>query len=193
MHDIEPFFKWRDEYRAEEDDRSPFYGREYDEFGFTNSVYNYYIHPQWDDFGSSTLYLKLLFVNYAKRYAIIELIGEWNDTIYNDVMFFKRNICDHLIKQGIIKFILISDNVLNFHGSDDSYYQEWWEDIRDEEGWITNLNLLEHVREEMLKYHLEYYINFPIELNEIEWRLMKPDMLFEAVDKYISNKIKRLK
>ncbi|HHH55160.1 MAG TPA: hypothetical protein ENK91_15975 [Bacteroidetes bacterium] len=193
MHDIEPFFKWRDEYRAEEDDRSPFYGREYDEFGFTNSVYNYYIHPQWDDFGSSTLYLKLLFVNYSKRYAIIELIGEWNDTIYNDVMFFKRNICDHLIKQGIIKFILISDNVLNFHGSDDSYYQEWWEDIRDEEGWITNLNLLEHVREEMLKYHLEYYINFPIELNEIEWRLMKPDMLFEAVDKYISKKIKRLK
>lgn len=48
MHDIEPWWGWRDEYVAEKDSRSPFYGRTYDEFTFTNKVYNYFIHPQWD-------------------------------------------------------------------------------------------------------------------------------------------------
>src|SRR5687768_14996387 len=82
MHDIEPYFQWIDEYIASEDNRSPLYGRVYDEFFYTNTIYNYYIHPQWDEFGSPTLYLKILFVDYDLHYAIIELIGEWNDCIY---------------------------------------------------------------------------------------------------------------
>ena len=61
MHDIEPWWGWRDEYTAENDPKSPFYGREYNEFLFTNKIYNYYIHPQWDFFGSETLYLKLIY------------------------------------------------------------------------------------------------------------------------------------
>ncbi len=193
MHDIEPFFRWRDEYTAENDEKSPFYKRTYDEFGFSNSIYNYYIHPQWDDFGSATLYIKILFVNYQKRYAIIELMGEWNDILYNDIMYLKRNICDYMIREGINKFILISDNVLNFHGGDDSYYQEWYDDIKEDEGWIININLLEHVRNEMLHYNLEYYINMPEEINNMEWRLMRPDLFFEAIDKYISGRIKKIK
>ena len=62
MHNIEPFFNWRHLYSAEEDPKSPFYGRTYSEFEFTQVIYNYYIHPQWDDFGSRTLYLKILFI-----------------------------------------------------------------------------------------------------------------------------------
>ncbi len=58
MQDIEPYDNWHYLYTSEEDERSPFYGREYSEFVFTQTVYNYYIHPQWDEFGSSTLYLK---------------------------------------------------------------------------------------------------------------------------------------
>ncbi len=42
--------------------------------------------------GSETLYLKILFVDYDERYAIIELIGEWNDAINNDIMLLKRDI-----------------------------------------------------------------------------------------------------
>ncbi|MCB0640588.1 MAG: hypothetical protein KDC44_03075, partial [Phaeodactylibacter sp.] len=76
MHDIEPFYHWRSDYVAAEDDRSPFYGRVYDEFRFTQKIYNYYIHPQWDAFGSPTLYMKLLKVDYDEGYAIMELIGE---------------------------------------------------------------------------------------------------------------------
>src|SRR5699024_8682446 len=115
MHDIEPYYKWRDYYIASEDEKSPFYGRRYDEFYFTNAIYNYVIHPQWDDFGSSTLYSKVLYANYEKSYAVIELIGEWNDCIANDIMFLKRNLIDSMHQQGIHKFILICENVLNFH------------------------------------------------------------------------------
>ena len=39
------------------------------------------IHPQWDDIGSETLYAKILCAHYPNQYAIIELIGEWNDCI----------------------------------------------------------------------------------------------------------------
>ena len=60
---------------AESDKHSPFYKRSYDEFNFTNKIYNYYIHPQWDDFGSDTLYMKIIYVNYKRHFALIELIG----------------------------------------------------------------------------------------------------------------------
>ena len=81
MHDIEPYYHWRHLYTAEADPRSIFFGRTYSEFEFSQTVYNYYIHPQWDEFGSKTLYLKILYADYDSKFAIIELIGEWNDAI----------------------------------------------------------------------------------------------------------------
>src|SRR5438270_1407444 len=126
MHDIEPFYNWRHIYVSEEDERSPFYGRDYSEFEYSNTIYNYYIHPQWDDFGSQTLYMKVLFADYEQKYAIIEFIGEWNDAINNDIMFLKREIVENMMGFGINKFILIGENVMNFQASDDCYYEEWF-------------------------------------------------------------------
>jgi len=131
MHTIEPYWNWRNLYTAEEDERSPFYGREYSELYYTDAIYDHYIHPQWDNFGSNTLFLKILFVDYDDGYAFIELIGEWNDTLYNDIMTLKREIIDELITEGVTKFVLLGDNVLSFHSSDDSYYEEWSEDVED--------------------------------------------------------------
>src|SRR6476620_8632276 len=125
MHDIEHFYNWRHIYVSEEDERSPFFQRQYSEFEFSQTVYNYYIHPQWDEFGSRTLYMKILFVDYELNYAIIELLGEWNDAVENDIMHMKRGIMDRMIAKGIYKFILIAENVLNFHSSDTDYYEEW--------------------------------------------------------------------
>lgn len=79
MHDIEPYFLWRDLYITAEDERSLFYGTVNNEFSYSNKVYNFYIHPQWDAFDSTTLYMKLLFVDYDEGYCIMEMIGEWND------------------------------------------------------------------------------------------------------------------
>ena len=137
MHDIEPYYHWRHLYTAEADPRSIFYGRTYSEFEFSQTVYNYYIHPQWDNINSTTLFIKLLFTDYDDGYCIIELFGEWNDCLYNDIMFLKRDIIEILMQEGINKFILIGENVLNFHYSDDCYYEEWFEDVED--GWIAAL------------------------------------------------------
>lgn len=101
MHTIEPYYNWRHLYTAEEDEQSPFFGHVYSEFEFSNTVYNYYIHPQWDEIGSRTLYLKIIFVDYDVNYAIIEMIGEWNDAIENDIQTLKRNVIDLLIAKNL--------------------------------------------------------------------------------------------
>ena len=107
MHDIEPYYNWRHLYTAEEDARSPFFERRYDEFAFTQTVYNDYIHPQWDDFGSRTLYIKIIFADYDTGFVVIEFIGEWNDAIENDIMTLKSNVLNPLIEEGILRFVLI--------------------------------------------------------------------------------------
>ncbi len=187
MHDIEPFFKWRDDYISSEDNLSPFYGKEYSEFEFSETIYNFYIHPQWDFFGSPTLYLKILFVDYDKQYAIIEFIGEWNDCITNDIMFLKREILELLMANGIVKFILIGENILNFHSSDDCYYEEWFQDIED--GWIAAINFREHVIDEFKKSNIDYYILFGGELDDIAWRNLKPIQFYKKVEENISKRL----
>ena len=101
MHTIEPYYNWQYLYNSETDELSPYYGEEHSLFEFSNTVYNFYVHPQWDAFGSENLYLKILFVDYEDGYCIIEMIGEWNDAIINDSMTLKRNIIDVMIKQKI--------------------------------------------------------------------------------------------
>jgi hypothetical protein len=180
VQDIEPYFGWRDFYRSEDDVNSPLFGAEYSEFEYTNKVYNYLLHPQWDAFGSETLLLKVLYVDYDEKYMIIEFIGEWNDAINNDIMFLKRDFLDEFIDVGIKKFILIGENVLNYHSSDDSYYEELWEDL--EEGWAVMLNFLPHVSGEMHAEGLENYLFFNEEDHLINWRGMKPEQVFSLVE-----------
>jgi len=186
MHDIEPFFNWRHIYIADEDQRSPFYGRKYSEFEYSQTVYNYYIHPQWDEFGSRTLYLKIIYVDYELHFAVIELIGEWNDAIENDIMTFKRDVVDKLADEGIHKFILITENVLNFHSGDKDYYEEWYDEVSDENGWIVALNMPEQTQYDFKKRKLNYYI----ELMEMpDWRVYKPYHLFVKIDGELSRRL----
>jgi hypothetical protein len=189
MHELEPFYNWQHLYIASEDEDSPFYGAEYSEFTFTNTVYNYYIHPQWDNMGSETLYLKLLFVDYDEHYAIIELIGEWNDAINNDIMLLKRDVIDELAFHGIHKYIIIGENVLNFHHSDDSYYEEWFEDVSDTDGWIAFINFSDHVMKEFKQANLDYYFISDGELSDFEWRKFSPGQVFGNISKIISKRL----
>ncbi|GAB4335890.1 MAG: hypothetical protein OHK0038_13820 [Flammeovirgaceae bacterium] len=186
MHDIEPFHRWEKYYIAAEDENSPFYGRKYTSEYLLN-IYGYYIHPLWDDFGSETLYIKLLFVSYNMQFCVIEVFGEWNDTLYNDIMHLKRNVIDQLSRKGIKYFILIGENVLNFHGSDDSYYEEWFEEVED--GWIVALNFRDFVLDEMSRYNLDWYVNFGGSLNIFNWRTLTPQILFEKVNAQIVRRL----
>ncbi len=187
MHDIEPFYSWEDLYNSADDERSPFYGRDYSEMICTNVIYNYYIHPRWDEIGSATLYTKVLYVDYDEGFAIIELLGEWNDCLYNDIMYLKRNLVEPMIREGIIKYIIIGENVLNFHADDDSYYQEWYEEI--ESGWITLVNFRDHVLDEFIQGHLNYYLNFGGILKNINWRTLSPKNLYLVIDNLITKRI----
>jgi hypothetical protein len=188
MHNLEPFYNWQHLYEACEDAQSPFYGREYSEIEFSNTIYNLYIHPQWDNIGSETLFIKILFVDYEEQYAIIELIGEWNDAINNDIMFLKREIIDELNYAGIKKYILIGENVLNFHNSDDSYYEEWFDDNEDE-GWIVLVNFRTHVLNEFSKAGLDYYFISGGELDDFNWRKFSPGQVFGNINKIIGKRI----
>lgn len=192
MHDIEPHFRWRDLYIASEDKRSPFFRRKYSQFDFTHQLYNFYLHPQWDEFGSSTLYGKILFTDYVEGYTLIELIGEWNDTLHNDIMFLKRHVIDVLMAEGVGKFVFFCENILNFHGSDDEYYAEWYEEMRDQGGWAVMLNTRPQIIEEMHHVRLDNYIHFGEEFNDVNWRPHKPALVFYMVQMLLQSEEKRL-
>lgn len=189
MHDIEPYYNWRGYYVASEDPYSPFFEREYSEFEFSSKIYNYYIHPQWDSFGSQTLFMKILYCHYEQGFAVIELIGEWNDLLYNDIMFLKREVIETMMDQGVSKFILIGENVLNFHFSDDSYYEEWFEDVNDRDGWIALMNIRDHVQEDISSANIDSYFVLGGKLNEMKWRMMNPDQLFESVERHVMRRL----
>lgn len=187
MHTIEPYYRWRDYYTAEEDHRSPFFEREYSEFEFTDHVYDFVLHPQWDNFGSPTLFLKILFADYEQGFAIIEFIGEWNDLLHNDIMTLKRDLMETLMYEGINKFILIGENILNFHYSDEEYYAEWFDEI--DEGWIIGLNFRDHVIREMQQAQIDYYINMGGRFQQINWRIYTPSGLFDLLEDLVTKRL----
>jgi len=189
VHDLEPYYNWRGYYVASEDPYSPFYEREYSEFEFTSKIYDHYIHPQWDNFGSQTLFLKVLYCHYEQGFAIIELLGEWNDLLYNDIMFLKREVIELMMEQGVSKFILIGENVLNFHFSDDSYYEEWFEEVNDAEGWIALMNVRDHVAQDISAANIDSYFVLGGKLNDMRWRTMNPDQLFELVERQVMRRL----
>lgn len=187
MHVLEPFFQWRDIYRAEEDASSPFYVRIYNEFHFENRIYNYYIHPQWDEFGSSTLYAKILYADYEQSFVIIELLGEWNDLLYNDIMHFKREVIDILLEEGIQHFILIGENVMQAFPDEGDYYAEWAEEA--EEGWIACIQFRPHVLSDFSRYGLSPYLHWGGELDELAWRKYNPFQLYKKISDIVAHRL----
>lgn len=186
MHAIEPHFDWRNLYIASEDYRSPFFEREYSEFEFTNKVYNFLLHPQWDDFGSETLFIKIIYADYEQGFAFIEMIGEWNDCIENDIMNLKLDVIDLMIGEGIDKFILIGENVLNFHSSDDLYYEEWFDELDD--GWIVFLNFHQHIMEEFEAANIDNFVLLGEDFEIDNWRTFKPEQLFNKIQAKVENR-----
>lgn len=194
MHEIEPFSNWLKYYNSSEDSRSPFFEKTYNFDQYSDTIYGYYIDPAWDFMGSETLYIKILYIDYVRGAAVIEFLGEWNDTINNDIMHLKRNIIDELLAAGISKFILIGENIMNFHGSDDSYYEEWFDEVEDVEekdvpGWIAAVSFPDFIQEEFRKYHIDQYINMGGTLQISNWRTMHPRTFIDVVENLISRRL----
>ncbi|HYG04351.1 MAG TPA: hypothetical protein VD927_18015 [Chryseosolibacter sp.] len=187
MHQIEPYYNWLKYYDSSTDERSPFFGKEYNFDQYSETIYGYYIDPAWDNIGSETLYLKILYTDYEAGFTILEFIGEWNDAINNDIMTLKRNIIEHFIREGVNKFILIGENILNFHGSDDCYYEEWFEEIED--GWIAAVSFPTFVQEEFRKFNVDSYINMGGTLEIDKWRTLQPTVFFDLITKLIQRRL----
>ena len=187
MQEIEPFYNWEKYYSSKDDAVSPFFRRDYNLYQYENDIYGYYIHPLWDSFGSETLYLKVLFADYPRGYVVLEMFGEWNDALHNDIMHLKRNVLDYMLARGLNKFILVGENILNYHGHEDDYYAEWFEDVED--GWIAAINFRDFVQREWEKYNLDHYINFGGTLDVPHWRTLRPQMLCELVERLIVRRL----
>ena len=72
MHSLQPHSAWRTRYIAADDPRSPFFldqGAPVN--GAYHQMYDFVIHPDWDDIGCETLFVKVLFVDYAEGCAVI--------------------------------------------------------------------------------------------------------------------------
>jgi hypothetical protein len=187
MHDIEPYYNWLKYYDSAQDERSPFFGKQYNFDQYSETIYGYYIDPAWDNIGSETLFLKVLYTDYDLGFTILEFIGEWNDAINNDIMTLKRNIIEHFVNEGVNKFILIGENIMNFHGSDDCYYEEWFEDIED--GWIAGVSFPQFVQDEFRKYRVDNYINMGGTLQIDRWRTLLPQTFYDLVSNLIQRRL----
>lgn len=189
MHTIEPFSNWLKYYDSSLDDQSPFYGKEYNFDLYTETIYGYYIDPAWDSCGSETLYLKILYVDYPEGVAIIELLGEWNDAINNDIKELKRNVVEWLQNEGVSRFILIGEHILNFHGADDSYYEEWQQETAEADGWIAAVGFPAFVTNEMARFHLHAHIHMSEDLDIQNWRTLHPHRFYEQVAQRLQRRL----
>lgn len=194
MHKIMPYDRWNQYYNSSNDEKSPFAGKEYNYELYSDNIYGYYIDPAWDYIGSETLYIKIIYTDYDAGFVVIEMLGEWNDALHNDIMQFKRNILEHLMLNGINKFVLIGESVMNFHGSDDCYYEEWFEEVEEAcidggSGWVAGVNFHEHVQEEMKLFNIDNYVNMSGSLQIEKWRTLKPTVFFELVSSLIQRRL----
>ena len=111
------------------------------------------------------------------------MIGEWNDAIENDIMTLKRDVIDAMMLEGINKFILITENVLNFHSGDKDYYQEWQEENTENGGWAIALNMSEPAQYDFRRKKLNNYIEL---IDLPDWRIYKPYHLFKKINDIVN-------
>lgn len=180
MHEIEPYYGWLGYYTNEADENSPYQEADHGAYQLEKGVYEYLAHPLWDEFGSDSLLLKILFANYDQGYAIVELFGVWNDLLQNDYRLLAENFLTYMIDAGITRFVFIMENVLNIYLDADDYYEALQDELGD--GWICLLRPRDHVVAEIEEYGIGRYFFWSEELNALNWRKLKPWDLYVLVE-----------
>lgn len=179
LHHIEPFYGWLERYSHSSDEKSPFHQVEHNQFYFDRSINNIPAHPLWDDIGSESLLVKILFVDYDEGFAVIELFGEWNDLFENDYKLLAENCLTYLIDNEIRQFILVCENVFHIYIESDDYYQAVQDELED--GWICVLRPRQEILEEMEQYQISSYFYWSPVLDELAWRKLSPHQLYQIV------------
>ncbi len=180
FQDIEPYYGWLGYYSTETDPRSPFAAVEHNLFEYDRYVYTYAAHPLWDSIESESLLVKILYADYGRGYAILELLGEWNDLHENDFRLLCENCLTYLIDGGVRQFILVCENVFNAYPNTDDYYEALLDELGDT-GWVCLLRARPHVLEEFVRYGLSPYLYWNPEFDGLRWRKLKPWQLYDVV------------
>jgi hypothetical protein len=126
--------------------------------------------------------------DYEERYTIIELIGEWNDALENDVMHLKRAVLERFVDQSVHKFILVAENVLNFHSDGTDYYEELAQELQELGGWAVCLNMPTQSEIEFKKVGNQHFIEL---FNIPEWRSYRPFHLLRKVEALLGSRLIR--
>jgi hypothetical protein len=90
---------------------------------------------------------------------------------------------------GIHKFILIGENVLNFHASDDCYYEEWFDEVNDEDGWICFVNFRSFVEDEMSEAGIDQYVAMGPGFDDVAWRTYRPKQFFVKIEQQFNRRL----
>ncbi len=69
--------------------------------------------------------------------------------------------------------------MLNFHSSDDSYYEDWREQVEDATGWVVILNMPAQSQYDFVQARLNKYIEL---VDFAQWRTLKPELVFQQLD-----------
>jgi len=101
-------------------------------------------------------------------------------------MTLKRDVLEVFMNEGIYKFILIAENVLNFHSGDRDYYEELHEELSDADGWIVCLNMPTQTQYDFKQAKLNQFI----ELMDIHnWRVYKPYHLYKKINDQLAARL----
>ena len=95
-----------------------------------------------------------------------------------------------MASEGKIRIIIlkvIGENVLNFHGDSDDYYEDWFDRVLDMDGWIVGLNFKDFVLEEMQQFNVHRYINCNGPFAQVKWRPFKPDAIHELIQSFLQS------
>ncbi|MFN8922737.1 MAG: hypothetical protein ACK5XP_07410 [Sphingobacteriia bacterium] len=199
---IEPFDGWLYLYNHDMDEHSPFHGVEHSLFDYDRAIYTFRAHPLWDQIESESLLVKILYASYPGSYlppadphtepdnippaapdgegfAILELLGEWNDLHENDFRLLWENCLHPLAVAGISRFIFICENVFNVYPGESDYYELATEALED--GWMCLLRARPHVLEELEAYEIGRYFYYSPSLADVRWRKMKPWHVYQLV------------
>lgn len=178
---IEPFYGWLHLYSHESDTRSPFHHIEHNLFEYDRHIYTFNAHPLWDTIDSESILLKILYADYQVGYAIIELLGEWNDLFENDFKLMCENCLTYLLDEGINKFIFICENVFNVFLERDDYYEAFSEELSDE-GWMCLLKARPNVLADFNDYNIGRYFYWNSQFDTLQWRKLQPWQLFDLIE-----------
>ena len=93
--------------------------------------------------------------------------------------------------EGITKFILIGENIFNFHGSDDAYYEEWFDEVEEKSppGWIAAVSFPEFIQDEMKRFGIDRYVNMGGTLQLDQWRTFTPIHFYRRVSALIQRRL----